>query len=372
MQFPTDTKSVTERLSNFNPTSYARTRNHVDGNVSLLSPYITHGFISPAKIREFLVHKFQIPRSHKYIQELTWREYFSHYLRKKPQATVKSIKATIIDENYYSNSIPTDILEGTTGIPVIDHGVRTLYQDGYLHNHLRMWLAAYIIHYRKVRWQAGAHWMYSYLIDGDLASNHLSWQWVAGTLTGRPYLFNADNVQKYAPSLSCRHTQIDKPYPELLNLASSKRTIHFETNNRAELTPIPPLINHLENRKPDGIKLKGKLLSICHPWSLSQQKTPFDIGVFISDFHKMYPWCRARWDFVTDRMARVANSIAFLSLEDYQKITCEIPIKITPTPNPFYNQICQTSNTTLVMQSPLHNVPDVHYPSFSKYWKAIE
>ena len=372
MQFPTDTKSLTEQLSKFNPASYARTRNHVDGNVSMLSPYITHGFISPAEIRDFLAHKFGIPGSHKYIQELTWREYFSHYLRKKPEAIVKSIKSTIIDENYYSTSIPVDILEGTTGIPVIDHGVRALYKNGYLHNHLRMWLAAYIIHYRKVRWQAGAHWMYSYLIDGDLASNHLSWQWVAGTLTGRPYLFNADNVKKYAPSLSSHYTQIDKPYPELLKLASSSKTIDSEPDSGTEPTPIPPLISHLENKSPYRIELKGKHMSICHPWSLSQQKTPFDMGVFISNFHKRYPWCQARWNFVTDRMSRIANTIAFLSLEDYQKITCEIPVKITPTLNPFYNQICQTPNTTLVLRPPMHNIPDTHYPSFSKFWKATE
>ncbi|MGC8035725.1 FAD-binding domain-containing protein, partial [Salmonella enterica] len=67
-------------------------------------------------------------------------------------------------------------------------------------NHARMWLASYVVHLRKVHWRAGADWMVGHLLDGDLASNHLSWQWVAGTGSHKPYLFNAENVAKYAPA----------------------------------------------------------------------------------------------------------------------------------------------------------------------------
>ena len=95
--------------------------------------------------------------------------------------------------------MPQDVLTGCTGITVIDEAVRTLYRTGYLHNHARMWLASYLVHLRKTDWKAGAMWMYRHLLDGDLASNALSWQWVAGTLTGKPYLFNAENVERYAP-----------------------------------------------------------------------------------------------------------------------------------------------------------------------------
>jgi deoxyribodipyrimidine photo-lyase len=73
--------------------------------------------------------------------------------------------------------------------------VRELYDTGYLHNQARMKLAAYVVHWRRVRWQAGAAWMLSRLLDGDLASNNLSWQWVASTFAAKPYLFNQENLQ---------------------------------------------------------------------------------------------------------------------------------------------------------------------------------
>ena len=81
-----------------------------------------------------------------------------------------------------------------------DAWVAELKHTGYLHNHARMWLASYVVHLRKVHWRAGADWLYAHLLDGDLASNHLSWQWVAGTGSHKPYLFNAENVARIAHS----------------------------------------------------------------------------------------------------------------------------------------------------------------------------
>jgi len=63
-----------------------------------------------------------------------------------------------------------------------------------------MWLASYVVHMRKVHWRTGADWLHGHLLDGDLASNHLSWQWVAGTGSSKLYIFNADNVARYAPA----------------------------------------------------------------------------------------------------------------------------------------------------------------------------
>ncbi|MFN9969468.1 MAG: FAD-binding domain-containing protein, partial [Phycisphaerae bacterium] len=112
----------------------------------------------------------------------------------------------------YRAELPDDLVSASTGVRVIDHAVRTLYASGYLHNHARMWLASYAVHLRKVDWLTGADWMYGHLLDGDLPSNHLSWQWVAGTLTGKPYLFNSDNVARYAPALASRGSAIDRSY----------------------------------------------------------------------------------------------------------------------------------------------------------------
>jgi deoxyribodipyrimidine photo-lyase len=83
-----------------------------------------------------------------------------------------------------------------------------------------MWLASYVVHVRKVDWRIAADWLYGHLLDGDLASNHLSWQWVAGTGSSKPYLFNADNVARYAPApWHSSGSVIDQSYEALDRLA---------------------------------------------------------------------------------------------------------------------------------------------------------
>jgi deoxyribodipyrimidine photo-lyase len=85
-----------------------------------------------------------------------------------------------------------------------------------------MWLACYLVHYRKIAWHVCADWMYGYLIDGDLASNHLSWQWVASTFSHKPYLFNAENVAKFSPpEWHCAKTVLDQSYENLEYIARS-------------------------------------------------------------------------------------------------------------------------------------------------------
>ena len=66
-----------------------------------------------------------------------------------------------------------------------------------MHNHARMYVASYTVHARRVKWQAGAGWFLHHLLDGDPASNNLSWQWVASTFSHKPYIFNLENVAKY-------------------------------------------------------------------------------------------------------------------------------------------------------------------------------
>jgi deoxyribodipyrimidine photo-lyase len=60
-----------------------------------------------------------------------------------------------------------------------------------------MYVASYIVHFRRIKWQAGANWFLQHLLDGDEASNNFSWQWVASTFSNKPYIFNLENVDKY-------------------------------------------------------------------------------------------------------------------------------------------------------------------------------
>jgi deoxyribodipyrimidine photo-lyase len=85
----------------------------------------------------------------------------------------------------------------------MDGFIAELHSSGWLHNHARMWLASYLVHWRRVRWQTGARWFLRHLLDGDPASNNLSWQWVASSFSHKPYIFNRSNLERYSGGRYC-------------------------------------------------------------------------------------------------------------------------------------------------------------------------
>jgi deoxyribodipyrimidine photo-lyase len=202
-----------------------------------------------------------------------------------------------------------------TGVPVVDAAVRTLYATGTLHNHARMWLASYVVHLRKVHWRAGADWLYAHLLDGDLASNHLSWQWVAGTGSHKPYLFNADNVARYAPAdWHSPGTVIDTSYEALDAIARSPRPVPARLMGDGAQEPAlhraPPTA--LGSVVPDPAAVAGRDVWLVHPLALHEPPAdlPADtlrLGVWLDDFHAAWPWSAARWAFVGARMGALTS-----------------------------------------------------------------
>lgn len=101
----------------------------------------------------------------------------------------------------------------------INHFINKLIAEEYIHNHARMYLASYVVHFRRVKWQVGARWFLEHLLDGDIASNNLSWQWVASTFSNKPYIFNLENVAKYFGSLiddsRINNQELDSSYEDI-------------------------------------------------------------------------------------------------------------------------------------------------------------
>lgn len=201
--------------------TYQRTRNHLEGTVTHISPYIRHGVIAAENVRLWALAQYPGKDIEKFLQELTWRTFWQAHYEKLGERIWDDIEPykTGWQACDYEDKLPVDISEGTTGVAVIDHFARTLIQTGYLHNHARMYLSSYIVHWRRVKWQAGAQWFLTHLLDGDPASNNLSWQWVASTFSHKPYIFNLNNVQKYASKdmiTDSQHNQVlDDSYPNL-------------------------------------------------------------------------------------------------------------------------------------------------------------
>lgn len=200
-------KAALEALDRVDPLAYAKTRNSLDGAVTRLSAYIRYGVLSLAEVRDAILNRVRTRAdADKFINELGWRDYFQRIYVEIGGAIWKDREEykTGFRADSYAETLPDDIVNGETGLACIDGFSRELRETGYLHNHTRMWLAAYIVHWRRVRWQAGARWFLTHLIDGDPASNNLSWQWVASTFSHKPYYFNRENLERHTHGAYCR------------------------------------------------------------------------------------------------------------------------------------------------------------------------
>ncbi len=195
-------RTAEAKLAVINAGRYARTRNHLDGAVTELSPFIRHGVVSMNRIRNLVLSRSSISESEKLIQQLAWRDYWQRVFEADETIIWRDAEPykTGFTADYYADELPSDILSGETGVACIDQFIGQLTENGTLHNHARLYLAGYICHWRRIKWQAGARWFLEHLLDGDPASNNLSWQWVASTFSHKPYYFNLDNVEKFSGS----------------------------------------------------------------------------------------------------------------------------------------------------------------------------
>ena len=318
--FPPTRCAALARVDAVRPADYASSRNALDGAVSQLSPYITHGIVSLPEVLSRVSAKHTLSAQHKFVFELGWRAYFRHVWQHRGSGIMDSLHQGPLPESDYATDLPEDIRMGCTGVVVVDMAVRTLYRTGYLHNHARMWLASYVVHLRKVHWRVAADWLYGHLLDGDLASNHLSWQWVAGTGSRKPYLFNADNVARYAPaSWHSPGSVIDTSYEALEQLAHqpmqplpSRYTAPSGISAHAEpaLAAKPPIERGLT--APHAAAVAGRDVWLVHPWNLGElpetlPQNVLVVGVFVADFHRAWPWNMHRWHFVASRMAELCS-----------------------------------------------------------------
>ena len=352
------------RLSEIDIAAYSKTRNHLSGQVTRLSPYITHGFIS---IPELFDRLPELKLADKLAFEFGWREFFHHVWSREGERILSDLRPALPGVRY-TNELPEDIREGRTGLAVIDRAVHELYSTGYLHNHARMWLASYVVHLRKVSWRTGADWMFAHLVDGDLASNHLSWQWVAATFSSKPYLFNAENVARYAPAdWHCAGSVLDTGYEQLDQIARSDQTITFSPSllgmAEPELLSKPPAQPAVKIARADRIRL-------VHPWMLAEQ--PFEgqrIGVIHLPFHTQFPWSALRWRFVVKRLEAITDTVFVGDLNELKDMLSETPyVESVATLNPGYDDLLPQLCTQLADAPRQFANPAKTCRSFSAFW----
>lgn len=361
--------------------AYERTRNHLQGRVTRLSPFITHGLTSIPALFAQLADTGQLTLKDKLAFEFGWREFFHHVWHRSGDAILTDMRAPLAGV-HYADALPADLRAGRTGLAVIDCAVRTLYETGYLHNHARMWLASYTVHLRKVHWRVAADWLYGHLLDGDLASNHLSWQWVAGTFSHKPYLFNADNVARFAPpGWHCHGSALDCSYETLEQIARSNQTLHTTPTASGVAEPLLQSVPLADT--PLSAIDAGVRVTLVHPWMLGEIDNNIDtdattatatapalrLGVLHRPFHDAFPWSPHRWNFVLTRLRAVTDMIFIGDLRALQPaLTPVTEVSSVATLNPGYRDLL-TPLCTSLQPAPRH-FPDPQQPcrSFSAFW----
>ncbi|WP_150465003.1 cryptochrome/photolyase family protein [Francisella sp. SYW-2] len=185
-------------------------------STSKLSPYLHFGEISPNQIFNAVQNLDYIGNNEEhFIKELVWRDFSYYQIYYYPELHNKNINQKF-DSFEWDNDLT--LLKkwqtGQTGIPIVDAGMRELWQTGYMHNRVRMIVASFLIKNCLIHWKYGEKWFFDTLFDADFASNNANWQWVAGCgLDAAPYfrIFNPilqaekfeayEYIRKYVPEL---------------------------------------------------------------------------------------------------------------------------------------------------------------------------
>lgn len=207
--FPATRAHALDRLAAFVPAMgarYAAERNADRGaphrNVSTLSPFLRHRLLTEAEVAAAAADAHGPKEAEKFIAEVFWRTYFKGWLETHPSVWLRyrdrvAALAEDLDRAPYARTYRRAV-QGETGIACFDHWAEELTGTGYLHNHARMWFASIWIFTLNLPWALGADFFLRHLLDGDAASNTLSWRWVAGLHTaGKAYAARADNIAKY-------------------------------------------------------------------------------------------------------------------------------------------------------------------------------
>lgn len=205
-----------------------------------MSPYISRGVISVKQVRDAIFAKDYKPyQVEKFLQELAWREYYQRVWQVKGDLIFHDLKQPQPDVLHYQ--MISAIEKASTGIIAIDSQIKNFYETGYLHNHIRMYIAAIACNMGKAHWLQPSRWMYYYLLDGDIASNNCSWQWVSGAFASKKYYCSQENINKYTFS-NQQNSFLDNSYNEIAGIqvpASLKDRCSLILKTKLPITELP-------------------------------------------------------------------------------------------------------------------------------------
>ena len=181
---------------------------------SRLSPHLHFGEISPRQVW----HAAPKWRTSQFMAEIGWREFAHHLLWHFPQTTDAPLRSDFLRFPWRTDAAHLHAWQrGLTGVPMVDAGMRELWHTGWMHNRVRMVVGSFLVKNLRLHWLEGARWFWDTLVDADLASNTLGWQWCAGCgADAAPYfrVFNPESqAEKFDPEGGYRRRWVPEAMP---------------------------------------------------------------------------------------------------------------------------------------------------------------
>ena len=225
---------------------------------SKLSPYLKFGQISVHKImQKCLEIKNKKIGYRKYINEIGWREFCHSLLHNFPEMEENNLRKDFNNFKWNKNEkLLLKWKKGLTGYPIVDAGMRELYETGWMHNRVRMIVASFLVKHLRIHWMEGEKHFRNTLLDFNIANNVAGWQWVAGTgadaapyfrifnpiLQGEKFDANGNYIKKWCPELNNLPNEfLHKPWEMPEELQKEKNIIIGKTY------PFP-IVKHKEAR----------------------------------------------------------------------------------------------------------------------------
>lgn len=249
-----------ERLDRFLESGlrgYAEGRNRPDlSHVSRLSPHLHFGEISPNRVWHTILPlkaDASLARDvEAFLNELGWREFSNYLLWHWPELPTKNLQPAFDRLPWeFDDRVLSSWQRGATGYPIVDAGMRELWQTGYMHNRVRMIAGSFLVKNLLQHWHRGERWFWDTLVDADLANNSTGWQWIAGSGADAAPYFRIFNPVTQGRKFDPTGNYVRRHIPELASLSGTAIHTPWDApaSVRNRLDYPPPMVELKASRE---------------------------------------------------------------------------------------------------------------------------
>lgn len=228
------------------------------GASSRLSPHLRFGEIAVARVAHEVMKaqasgSAPVEAAEKFLAEIGWREFAWHLLSVFPDLATRNFQTGFERFAWQEDAVALKAwTTGHTGYPIVDAGMRELWQTGSMHNRVRMITASFLVKHLLIHWRLGEQWFWDTLVDADFASNPFGWQWVAGTGADAAPYFRVFNPITQGEKFDPGGGYVRRFVPELAQLPDRLLLRPWEAPPLLRPAPLlypPPIVDHDEGRK---------------------------------------------------------------------------------------------------------------------------